>query len=180
MNNRLAHDIWNWAWGQGGLDATPLAMARVASIVANDGDMPVTRYLLSDEKDYIHIYDSFDNDSLRSLMKQESRYHSGFSEPYVGGKTGTAERVLRTEEVVKDDGSVRIKVIEKPNDAWYVCFVEDVNVRRVQNGVETMEPTKLAIAVRIERAGNLYSSAAKNFVKDRILPILRESGYIVE
>lgn len=180
MNNRLAHDIWNWAWGQGGLDATPLAMARVASIVANDGDMPVTRYLLSDEKDYIHIYDSFDNDSLRSLMKQESRYHSGFNESYVGGKTGTAERVLRTEEVLKDDGSVYVKVLEKPNDAWYVCFVEDVNVRRVQNGIETMEPTKLAIAVRIERAGNLYSSAAKNFVKDRILPILRESGYIVE
>lgn len=180
MNNRLAHDIWNWAWGQGGLDATPLAMARVASIVANDGDMPVTRYLLSDSKRYIHIYDSYDNDSLRSLMKQESRFHSGFNEPYVGGKTGTAERVLNTREVTKADGSVVEEVADKPNDAWYVCFVEDVNVRRVQNGIEMVEPTTLAVAVRIERAGNLYSTKAKDFVRDRILPILRESGYIVE
>lgn len=180
MNNRLAHDNWNWAWGQGGIDATPLAMARVASIVANDGDMPVTRYLLNDSIRHIHIYNSYDNDSLRSLMKQESRYHSGFQGNYVGGKTGTAERALNTQEVIRADGSVYLRVTEKPNDAWYVCFVENVRVKSVRNGVESYEPTTLAIAVRIERAGGYYSTVAKNFVKDKILQVLRENDYIVE
>ncbi|MBR4803748.1 MAG: hypothetical protein IK032_03830, partial [Bacteroidales bacterium] len=35
-----------WAWGMGTLNATPLNMARVASIVVNDGVLAKTRYLL--------------------------------------------------------------------------------------------------------------------------------------
>ncbi|GHV21966.1 hypothetical protein FACS189428_3240 [Clostridia bacterium] len=46
MNKGEKSQLWGWAWGQGSMRATPLNMARVVSIVANDGKMPETKFIL--------------------------------------------------------------------------------------------------------------------------------------
>ena len=161
------------------------SMARVASIVANDGDMPVTRFVMSDAVRHIHIYDTDDNEALRDLMKAESRNHSNFRQSFIGGKTGTAERVARTyfetkangEFILDANGNKRIAV-EKYNDGWYVCFIEDAKVGSVVDGEEYERPTKLAVAVRLERVRSITSKQASVFVKDYILPLLESYGYL--
>ena len=158
------HPAWFWAWGQGTMDATPLSMARVASIPANNGYMPITRYLLSDKVNSVQVMKSAEANALNSIMKAESREHSHFTEQNIGGKTGTAERVMPS----------KTKRQNRRNDAWYMCFVENVKVRT--NGQE--QTTSLAIALRIERLyGGEHSSHASRFIREHLLDILAESGY---
>lgn len=101
---------WKWAWGQGWaqheLQASPLNMARVASTVVNNGQMPITQYLMPTNK----YEKSLRNEGTIPLIKpseaailkgymlaeaanQHSRQGGSVSLPsYVGGKTGTPER----------------------------------------------------------------------------------------
>lgn len=166
------HANWLVAWGQGDLDATPLAMARVASTVANYGNMPVTRYLLTDTADYVHVSDSVDIALIRKYMIEEARVHTSkkMESGKVGGKTGTAEREYKGLR----GGSVAM------NDVWYVCFIDDANVssKTIDGNFDVNRKSSLAVAVRIERlpAGN-HSQYPKGFVKERLLPILEELGY---
>ena len=104
--------VWNKkptgiAWGQGVMSATPLNMARVASIVANDGELVPTRYVLQegdekmDTKKPVRILSSETNKLLKSYMGDEAKknIHSKTGIRYsfknakdIGGKTGTPER----------------------------------------------------------------------------------------
>ncbi len=158
-NKQINYWAMATAWGQGPLRATPLNMARVASIVANNGIFVPTRYVLSKGAEDMsinearHIITHEAADSLRNFMQAESR-KAGYSFPAsVGGKTGTADR---------DAHKLGKSTI---NDAWYICFI---------SSEKTKSP--LAIAIRIERCG-YKSDKAKKFVEKQIIPTLKSLGY---
>ena len=168
------------AWGQGPILASPLNMARVASIVANNGEFTPTRYILSiGEKDYPvfpsrEIISSKSAKILKSYMQEESDKHrKSYSLPYsaeasnrMGGKTGTPERSLLQKFWTRDKGS------HISNDAWYIFFIESEKL-----------DAPLAIAVRFERtkgASEFGSGNAVRFVADVVLPTLNKLGYKVE
>lgn len=168
------------AWGQGPILASPLNMARIASIVANDGKFVPTRYVLKEgDKTFQpmqskEILSSSSAKLLKSYMQQESDKHrrAGKKLPLsndnirMGGKTGTPERVL-PQRMWRDK-----RVPEKSNDAWYIFFIQS----------ETQQ-APLAVAIRLERLGlgsGNGSGKAVQFVGDVIIPILNEVGYKVK
>lgn len=168
------------AWGQGPILASPMNMARIASIVANDGKFVPTRYVLKEGDKTLQpiqskeILSSSSAKLLKSYMQQESDKHrrAGKKLPLsndnirMGGKTGTPERVL-PQRMWKDK-----RVPEKSNDAWYIFFIQS----------ETQQ-SPLAVAVRLERLGlgiGNGSGKAVQFVGDVIIPVLNEAGYKVK
>ncbi len=152
-----------WAWGQGTLRATPLNMARVASIVVNNGTMPQTRYLLNDSLPMTKVCVN-SLEQLKSYMKDQARMKGGISNPAIGGKTGTPER----SHVVRNSKGRRVK--SSKNDAWYIFFVDS-------DGVNQKKARKLAVAVRIERA-NATSGLAMQLSRNQVIPVLTENGYM--
>lgn len=155
------------AWGQGPVLASPLNMARVASIVANSGRFTPTRYILREgDKDMPvmpskKVIGGTSADKLKLFMQKESDKHrrnghafpAGDGELRMGGKTGTPERAYRK---------------SKPNDAWYMFFIES----------ETAGGP-LAVAVRLERTESLTSGKAVDFVSKVVIPALNDAGYNV-
>lgn len=164
---------WDIAWGQGMINATPLAMARVAATVCNDGKMPVTRYLLTEEDpEWIDLTPSGQVSPLQNAMINEAHKGLNFAQyPALGGKTGTPERVFKWCEELKRKN-------EQPNtnDAWYICYVKDAKVITPSNSKGSS--TSLAIVVRIERTGSAGSGTAKLLVRDLVMPTLEEMGYV--
>lgn len=178
---------WKWAWGQGWyqheLQATPLNMARVAATVVNGGAMPVTQYLLSNNKyeksqrneGSIRLMTSDEASILKSFMlaeaaNQHSRQKGNVSLPsYVGGKTGTPERSRVLSESRKynkwQKKYVTYRREEKLNDGWYMFFIE---------GDGAQHP--LAVAVRMERG--LRSGPAVCLTGNLLLDCLNRHGYI--
>lgn len=183
------NDHWQWTWGQGTMGATPLSMARIAATVVNGGQMPVTRFLLSDEApQYIKIADADKVEPLKKAMVNEAHkiLNDGKSRrfatwPSLGGKTGTPERVLDSKpEKGKKPAANRIPVNpSKANDGWYICFVEGATVSKVDtNGKTVTETTPLAIVVRAERTVTSGSGYAKNIADKLVLPTLAKEGYV--
>ena len=160
-------DYWGIAYGQGHLYASPLNMARVASIVANDGRYYPTRYDLDEDVRNEQIVKT-GTSLLKSDMQSEADKHRkngirlpGKDEPgRMFSKTGTPER---TWIHIDEDGTV---VESKPNDGWYICSI-----------YSKKERSPLAIAVRMERLGALGSSAAVKLTAETVLPVLQECGY---
>ena len=102
------------AWGQGELVATPAAVARVASGIANNGVMIPARYVLdingnaTKSKRGIAIAgDSLYAQYLSTYMKEQSAPKKARLGILVAGKTGTPERIVKGESI---------------NDGWYVFF----------------------------------------------------------
>ena len=171
----LDHSAWQWAYGQGTLDATPLTIARVVSIVGNAGKMPKTRYLRTDDKpDVVPMIDKSDADELLRYMGIEAIEHMSnvaFKKTDgVSGKTGTAQRTF---------GNGKMK------DGWYACIIKDCPVstsgmvNRAGDFVETkptIETSTLAVVVRIERIRGGSSADAKGLVRNRLLNILKPSN----
>lgn len=154
--------IWQWAWGQGDLAATPLTMARVASIVANDGIMRPTRFLMNDKiKDGIQIVTKAEAEALGKAMVYEAENHTTCkiksTNNTIGGKTGTANRHIKNR---------RNQDIQRSNDSWYICYIKP----------STKEKRPLAVAVRIERGQS--SINAKELVKSIVLDELKKYQYI--
>ncbi|MDE5636264.1 MAG: hypothetical protein K2I52_08180, partial [Muribaculaceae bacterium] len=92
------------AWGQSGLEASPLNMARVAGLVANEGRLMPTRFLLNQpEQNGVEVIDARSSVVLASAMgKEASKWTDGNVLPkslvgFVGGKTGTPMRTIRGE-----------------------------------------------------------------------------------
>ena len=179
---KMNYGDWGWAWGQGTLDASPLSMARVASIVAGGGSLVPTRYVLARGKGdgkmkmepvgaperVITLHQS---EMLRGFMQAETDTRRVAGRPLprtMGGKTGTPERLIKFMDDFDD--------ADRFNDAWYVCFV----------GVEPPEPDMsasgkgyVAVAVRLERTFKFQSGEAASFVSQVIVPALRDAGYQV-
>ena len=176
---KMRNQYWQWPWGQGTLDASPLTMARVASIVYNGGVLPETHWIYAYGKakslDYykpseIRIINKDESNSLMQFMKDEASSHKGLPKS-MGGKTGTPSREIKF--------SYRRDAISV-NDGWYMCFV-DAKIK------DSGQMTPLAIAVRLERVGinrnkerGGGSGDALDFVRNVVVPSLKESGYITE
>ncbi|MDE6019847.1 MAG: hypothetical protein K2H01_02460, partial [Ruminococcus sp.] len=174
------------AWGQGPILATPLNMARVASIVANDGRFTPTRYVLKvgDQDLPVNtskkIISSASANLLKSYMQQESDKHRAKSygtalpkaadnNKRMGGKTGTPERSV-PEHLQKGVYAYSEKGVS--NDAWYIFFIESEK-----------QKAPLAIAVRLERTGigsGSRSDKAVQMVADVIIPALNDAKYKVK
>lgn len=155
---------WMWAWGQGTMDASPLNMARVVSAVANGGKMPITHYLLrSADKnksninpEYVTLMSEKNANELKDYMWAQA---SAKNFPtYIGGKTGTPERVRK---LFCDNGQPKEKSI---NDGWYVFYIE--------TGEE--EHPVLSVAVRMERIEGLTSGEAMGLAKGTVLNVLKK------
>lgn len=162
-NNRLSsiQEYTGIAWGQSKLEATPLAMARVAATIGNRGIFVPTRYILDDtltNDKAEFIIDIESSDKLASAMNGEaSRWTNtllpGFlvENQLIGGKTGTPERFYKG---------------EKCNDAWYICFLKD-NVENCYG-----------VAIRLERWKGRNSKDAVDVLRRLILPTMIENHYL--
>lgn len=147
---------WMWAWGQGTLDASPLNMARVVSAVINNGEMPFTQYVLAKndhtkkirEEGCVRLLTSDVSNILKKYMKEEAQRQQTRNKTilpdFVGGKTGTPERTLKIRDVTfysrKQQKEVTQTITDKPNDGWYIFFIEGNN-----------KSNPLAVALRMER-----------------------------
>jgi cell division protein FtsI/penicillin-binding protein 2 len=145
------------AWGQGELIASPAAVARLISGVANNGTIINNRYVLkvSDSLAPVNPGIKIANDPkyaqlLREYMIEQSApkvYTLGIS---VAGKTGTPERIWKKEQI---------------NDGWYVFFAPMAKY----NG-------NIVVCVRIESTKG--SSDAVHLAGRHVIPFLQKKGYI--
>lgn len=168
MNNKTGKpDAWSWAWGQNDIYATPASMARVISIVANDGKMPVTKYLMDSRRESIELIKSSSSDILKEHLSFTAKEHDKFDvslSSRLGGKTGTPERTWKES---------RKKVYNDFNDGWYICFIERADIDHDNKNKDC-----LAIAVRIERLNDSGSGRAVGMTKDVVIKTLQELKYI--
>lgn len=194
MNNKTGKpDEWSWSWGQNGMDATPLTMARAMSVVVNNGVMPITRYTLHENVENITLLPSADNlkQHLKDTRMSHERARSFSKRETIGGKTGTPERVSeRREKIIKKrDGTYRVSIQEiVGNDGWYICFIENANVtsklreqkpRKQDEISEISTQSSLAIAIRMERLGvGEMSGNATRLMDEVIIEALKTHGYI--
>ena len=161
--------LWNrnemaLAWGQGALRATPLTMARVASIVANNGRLSPTRYVKQIGKSAqpaaapIKIVGEREASILREYMQKESQRWGALpnrpgEQTSIGGKTGTPERADRRGN-------------KHCNDTWYICFMHSKKLN-----------APVAVALRLERTPGFTSSVAAETMAKCVIPTLNAAGY---
>ena len=145
------------AWGQGELIATPAAVARVASGIANNGTMIPNRFVetVNGKPAPINKGVAIANDS--AYAKLITKYMIEQSAPKVSklgiavaGKTGTPERILKNERI---------------NDGWYVFFAPKAK------GIG-----HIVTCIRVENCKG--SSFAVAMAGKHIVPILLQMGYI--
>ena len=152
-----AKGISGMAWGQGELIATPAAVARLASGIANNGTMPNNRYVLkfSDSATAVKPGIKIANDPkyaqiIRQYMIEQSAAKSATLGIAVAGKTGTPERIWKKQQI---------------NDGWYVFFAP----KQKGNG-------NIVVCVRIESTKG--SSDAVKLAGKHVIPFLLKKGYI--
>jgi cell division protein FtsW (lipid II flippase) len=152
-----AKGISGMAWGQGELIATPAAVARLVSGVANDGKLVANRFVLkvSDAEQPVKSSIKLANDpSYTALITQYMVAQSAPKVPVLGlsvaGKTGTPERIWKKEGI---------------NDGWYVFFAP------MAKGTGN-----IVVCVRIESTKG--SADAVHLSGKHIIPLLIKKGYI--
>ena len=145
---------WSLAWGQGGLHATPLGMARAMAITVNGGRLPYVRYTDGDTSESKVVLDATKAKKLKEMLNYADDIGSNGK---TGGKTGTAERTWVNSKGVKN---------EHYNDGWFVFYVENAKLKT--KGKD--KNANLSVAVRIERG--LGSGKAKTMAKELVLPLL--------
>jgi cell division protein FtsW (lipid II flippase)/cell division protein FtsI/penicillin-binding protein 2 len=154
-----AKGISGMSWGQGELIASPAAVARLASSVANKGILVPNRYVLkiSDStvavKPGIKVAEDPQYATLLSeyMLKQSANksYTLGLT---VAGKTGTPERIWKQERI---------------NDGWYVFFAANKNGKG-----------HIVVCIRIESTKG--SSKAVLLAGQHVVPILKSMGYVID
>lgn len=167
-------------WGQGNLLATPLGMARVASVVANGGTLAPTRFVLDKElasgQQAVNLLTPHQAELLGQYMYRQAHINgpSRFGDvDRVGGKTGTPERTLNTYSGGIDR---RGRATHNINDAWYICYIYSEKLKH-----------DVAVAIRLERAGIVpdafrgsrpyTSSRAMDMMRQAVIPALNQAGY---
>jgi cell division protein FtsW (lipid II flippase) len=152
-----AKGISGMAWGQGELIATPAAVARLASGIANNGTMSNNRYVLkvSDSATVIKPGIKIANDPkyaelLRGYMIKQSEAKTYTLGLAVAGKTGTPERIWKGEQI---------------NDGWYVFFAP-----------KAKGPGNMVVCIRVESTKG--SSDAVKLAGQHVIPYLLKKGYI--
>ena len=149
--------ISGMAWGQGELVASPAAIARLASGIANNGKMMPNRFVLQlndsimpAKKPVPITRDSIYADMLTQYMKEQSAGKVQRLGMRVAGKTGTPERLVRNERI---------------NDGWYVFFAPKAKGKG-----------HIVTCIRIEHCRG--SSVAVQLAGSKIIPELMKRGYI--
>jgi cell division protein FtsW (lipid II flippase) len=145
------------SWGQGELVATPAAVARIASGIANNGLMIPNRYVMNingipvSSKPGIPLaLDTVYAQHLTEYMRAQSAPKKQRLGILVAGKTGTPERIFKNERI---------------NDGWYVFFAPRANGQG-----------HMVVCIRIEGAKG--SSEAVKMAGKHVIPLLLESNYI--
>jgi len=145
------------AWGQGELIATPAAVARLASGIANNGTMMPNRFVMAvsgqptpvNQGIAIVKSPSYAAHIKDYMIKQSAGKITKTIIP-VAGKTGTPERILKGKRI---------------NDGWYVFFAPK------QSG-----SGHIVTCVRLENAKG--SSEAVRLAGSYVIPALLKRGYI--
>ncbi len=152
-----AMGVSGMAWGQGELVATPAAIARVASAIANHGVMMPERYVMDINGKAVAgkpgisiVNDSLYASRMTGYMKKQSASKRGKLGIFVAGKTGTPERIYKGETI---------------NDGWYVFFAPKAE-----------GAGHIVVCIRIEGAKG--SSDAVQLAGSHIIPLLLERNYI--
>jgi cell division protein FtsI/penicillin-binding protein 2 len=152
-----AKGISGMAWGQGELIATPAAVARLVSGVANNGELLANRFVMNisgvDQPSGSAI--KLANDpQYTKLITQYMIEQSAPKKPVLGisvaGKTGTPERIWKGQGI---------------NDGWYVFFAPMAN-----------NQGNLVVCIRIESTKG--SSDAVSLAGRDVIPLLLKRGYI--
>jgi membrane peptidoglycan carboxypeptidase len=145
------------AWGQGELIATPAAVARLASGIANNGLLLPNRYLMSVsgtptaiKKGVAIAKNPAYAQHMKDYMLKQSAGKVAKLGISVAGKTGTPERIWKGERI---------------NDGWYVFFAPKANGQG-----------HIVVCVRLEAAKG--SSEAVRLAGMYVIPELRKRGYI--
>jgi cell division protein FtsW (lipid II flippase) len=146
------------AWGQGELIATPAAVARMASGIANHGILLPHRFIMKVSDSVIApatqgipiAKEPAYAELMTKYMKEQSVTKIDKLKIYVAGKTGTPERIAKGDRI---------------NDGWYVFFAPKAN-----------GTGNIVVCIRIERAKG--SSAAVALAGNHIIPLLLQYGYI--
>lgn len=152
-----AKGISGMAWGQGELIASPAAVARLVSGVANKGKLVGNRYVLkiSDSVTSVNPAVKIANDPVYAdlisgyMLKQSENktYTLGLK---VAGKTGTPERIWKNEQI---------------NDGWYTFFAPKANGKG-----------HIVVCIRIESTRG--SSKAVKLAGQHVVPALLKFGYV--
>lgn len=149
--------ISGMAWGQGELIATPAAVARVAAGIANNGTLMPNRYVMSVSGKMVplqagvHIAKrSQFAKHMADYMLEQSTNKTARLGLKVAGKTGTPERIWKSERI---------------NDGWYVFFAPKAN-----------GPGHIVTCIRLEAAKG--SSEAVRLAGSYVIPVLLKRGYI--
>jgi len=152
-----ATGVSGMAWGQGELIATPAAVGRLASAIANHGVLLPNRYVLKLNDSTINTGEgqAIAKDPayaalLKKYMIEQSAGKAGFFGIAVAGKTGTPERIVKRKKV---------------NDGWYVFFAPSHD-----------DKGYTVVCIRIESTKG--SSNAVKLAGERIIPILVQKGYM--
>lgn len=152
-----AKGISGMAWGQGELIATPAAVARLVSGVANKGQMVANRYVLeiSDSVTSVNPAIKIANepqyaDSIGRYMLKQSENKTYILGLKVAGKTGTPERIWKDEKI---------------NDGWYTFYAPSANGKG-----------HIVVCIRIESTRG--SSKAVRLAGQHVVPALLKLGYL--
>jgi cell division protein FtsW (lipid II flippase) len=145
------------AWGQGELIATPAAVARLASAIANNGTMMPNRYVKSVSGSPTALQQGVPiansphyAELLTDYMKKQSANKAEKLGIVAAGKTGTPERIFKGRRI---------------NDGWYVFFAPKAN-----------GTGHIVTCIRIEDAKG--SSEAVKLAGKHVIPFLLQRGYI--
>lgn len=145
------------AWGQGELIATPAAVARVAAGIANHGVLVPNRYVISVSGKMAPLEAGVRlakspqyAKHMTDYMLEQSANKTARLGLKVAGKTGTPERIWKSERI---------------NDGWYVFFAPKAN-----------GPGHIVTCIRLEDAKG--SSEAVRLAGSYVIPILMKRGYI--
>lgn len=149
--------ISGMSWGQGELIATPAAVARLASAIANNGMMMPNRYVKSVSgsptalQQGVPIANSLHYaELLTDYMKKQSANKAEKLGIVAAGKTGTPERIFKGRRI---------------NDGWYVFFAS-----------KAKGTGHIVTCIRIEDAKG--SSEAVKLAGKHVIPFLLQRGYI--
>jgi len=157
IHKTRAKGISGMAWGQGELIATPAAVARLVSSVANNGSLVANRFVLkvSDAPQPVKGSIQLANDPryaalLTKYMIEQSAPKEEILGLKVAGKTGTPERIWKGNSI---------------NDGWYVFFAPLAKGKG-----------NIVVCIRIESTRG--SSDAVHFAGRTVIPLLKKAGYI--
>lgn len=151
---RYQSEFSQLTWGQGKLVATPLALARVAGAIANNGIMRPSRYVVQEgELASAPLWQAQQPGIaplLASFMRDQARANTMPADAGVAGKSGTPQRDLPDKTLAKD--------------GWFVFFAPN----RASN-------SQTVVCIRVELG---ETSGAAMALAKQLIPTLQELGYI--